>query len=49
MPVHGRILPFADVQQHIASQIKNAQALCAEAAAANLTRRGCPVKTTVDR
>jgi glyoxylase-like metal-dependent hydrolase (beta-lactamase superfamily II) len=49
VPVHGRILPFAEVQQHIATQIKNAQALCAEAAAANFTVRGCPVKTTVDR
>ena len=49
VPVHGRILPFAEVQQHIATQIKNAQALCAEVAAANLMLRGCPVKTTVDR
>jgi glyoxylase-like metal-dependent hydrolase (beta-lactamase superfamily II) len=49
VPVHGRILPFAEVQQHIAKQIKNAQALCAEAATANFTLRGCPVKTTVDR
>ena len=49
VPVHGRILPFAEVQQHIAAQIKKAQALCASAAAANLPFRGCPVKTTVDR
>jgi glyoxylase-like metal-dependent hydrolase (beta-lactamase superfamily II) len=49
VPVHGRILPFAEVQQHIARQIKNAQALCAEAAASNFSLRGCPVKTTVDR
>jgi glyoxylase-like metal-dependent hydrolase (beta-lactamase superfamily II) len=49
VPVHGRVLPFAEVQQHIARQIKNAQALCAAAEAADLSMRGCPVKLTVDR
>lgn len=49
LPVHGRILPFAEVQQHIATQITAAQALCASVQAANVTMRGCPVKTTVDR
>jgi glyoxylase-like metal-dependent hydrolase (beta-lactamase superfamily II) len=49
VPVHGRVLPFAEVQQLIAKQIKNAQDFCAEVAAARLSMRGCPVKTTVDR
>jgi glyoxylase-like metal-dependent hydrolase (beta-lactamase superfamily II) len=49
VPVHGRILPIADVQQAIAKQIANAQALCATVEAAGLSMRGCPVKTTVDR
>jgi glyoxylase-like metal-dependent hydrolase (beta-lactamase superfamily II) len=49
VPVHGRILPFAEVRQHIATQIKNAQDFCAAAAVANFPMRGCPVKTTVDR
>jgi hypothetical protein len=49
VPVHGRILPIAEVQQNIERQIKNAQALCASAATAGLSMRGCPVKTTVDR
>jgi hypothetical protein len=49
VPVHGRILPLAEVEAGIATQIKNAQALCASVAAAGLSMRGCPVKTTVDR
>jgi len=49
VPVHGRILPLAEVQQAIAKQIANAQALCASVEAAGLSMRGCPVKTTVDR
>jgi glyoxylase-like metal-dependent hydrolase (beta-lactamase superfamily II) len=49
VPVHGRILPIAEVQQGIAKQIANAQALCASVEAAGLSMRGCPVKTTVDR
>jgi hypothetical protein len=49
VPVHGRILPLADVEAGIAAQIKNAQALCASVAGAGLSMRGCPVKTTVDR
>jgi glyoxylase-like metal-dependent hydrolase (beta-lactamase superfamily II) len=49
VPVHGRILPLAEVQAGIAAQIKNAQALCASVATAGLSMRGCPVKTTVDR
>jgi len=49
VPVHGRILPLAEVQEGIAKQIKNAQALCASVDAAGLSMAGCPVKTTVDR
>jgi glyoxylase-like metal-dependent hydrolase (beta-lactamase superfamily II) len=49
VPVHGRVLPFAEVQQHIDRQIKAAQALCASVDAAGLSMRGCPVKITVDR
>jgi hypothetical protein len=49
VPVHGTILPLADVEEAIAKQIKNAQALCASVDAAGLSMAGCPVKTTVDR
>ena len=49
VPVHGQVLPFGEVQQHIARQIKNAEALCAAAEAADLPMRGCPLKLTVDR
>jgi len=48
VPVHGRILPIAELQQAITKQIANAQALCASVEAAGLSMRGCPVKTTVD-
>ena len=49
VPVHGRVLPIAEVQQGIERQIKNAQDLCASVASAGLGMKGCPVKTTVDR
>jgi glyoxylase-like metal-dependent hydrolase (beta-lactamase superfamily II) len=49
VPVHGRVLPLAEVQQHIARQIKNAEAFCASAEAADLPMRGCPVKAAIDR
>jgi glyoxylase-like metal-dependent hydrolase (beta-lactamase superfamily II) len=49
VPVHGSILPLAEVQEAIAKQIKNAQALCASVDAAGLSMAGCPAKTTVDR
>lgn len=49
VPVHGRVLPLAEVRQLIEKQIRTAQDFCAEVAAARLTMRGCPVKTTVDR
>jgi glyoxylase-like metal-dependent hydrolase (beta-lactamase superfamily II) len=49
VPVHGRVLPLAEVQQQIAQQIKNAKALCATAEAADLPMRGCPVKEATDR
>jgi hypothetical protein len=49
VPVHGRVLPLAEVQQHIARQIKNAQAFCGLAEQADLPVRGCPVKEATDR
>jgi glyoxylase-like metal-dependent hydrolase (beta-lactamase superfamily II) len=49
VPVHGRVLPLAEVQASIEKQIRNAQALCATVEAANLSMPGCPVKTTVHR
>jgi glyoxylase-like metal-dependent hydrolase (beta-lactamase superfamily II) len=49
VPVHGRVLPLAEVQQHIARQIKNAEAFCASVEAADLPMRGCPVKAAIDR
>ena len=47
LPVHGRVLPIAEVQAAIAKQIATAQALCASVDAAGLSMRGCPVKTTL--
>jgi glyoxylase-like metal-dependent hydrolase (beta-lactamase superfamily II) len=49
VPVHGQVLPIAEVHQHIERQIRNTQNLCASAEQSNLSLRGCPVKTTVDR
>jgi glyoxylase-like metal-dependent hydrolase (beta-lactamase superfamily II) len=49
LPVHGRVLPIAEVEAQIARQIDQAQRLCAAVEAAGLSMRGCPVKTTVDR
>ena len=49
VPVHGKILPLAEVQEQIERQIANAEMLCAEVEAARLSMRGCPVKRTVDR
>jgi len=47
VPVHGRVLPYAEVQQAIERQIANAEKLCASVADAGLSMRGCPVKRTV--
>jgi glyoxylase-like metal-dependent hydrolase (beta-lactamase superfamily II) len=47
VPVHGRVLPYAEVQQGIERQIANAEKLCASVADAGLSMRGCPVKRTV--
>ena len=49
VPVHGRVLPIAEVEQHIARQIRNAQALCAAAETADFPMRGCPAKDATDR
>jgi glyoxylase-like metal-dependent hydrolase (beta-lactamase superfamily II) len=44
VPVHGRVLPFADVMDGIRRQTKAAQDLCAKAATAQFFPPGCPVK-----
>jgi hypothetical protein len=44
--VHGRILPIAEVQEHIARQIEGARQRCASADEAGFSLPGCPVKVT---
>jgi hypothetical protein len=43
------VLPFAEVQRHMARQIDADQAFCAEAVKADLPIRGRPVKNAIDR
>jgi glyoxylase-like metal-dependent hydrolase (beta-lactamase superfamily II) len=43
VPVHGRVLPIADVRRLIVEQTAAARALCAEVAAADLSMPGCPL------
>jgi hypothetical protein len=43
VPIHGRVLPIAEVRRHLEEQKGNARALCAEVAAANLSMPGCPL------
>ena len=45
VPVHGRVMPLADVLKDIERQTKAAADLCARTAAAGLFTPGCPVKT----
>ena len=45
VPVHGRVLPLADVLRDIERQTKAAADLCARTTAAGLFTPGCPVKT----
>jgi hypothetical protein len=45
VPVHGRVLPIADVLKDIERQTKAAEDLCARTAAAGVFPPGCPVKT----
>jgi glyoxylase-like metal-dependent hydrolase (beta-lactamase superfamily II) len=44
VPVHGRVLPLADVLKDIDRQTKAAADLCAQTAAAGVFTPGCPVK-----
>jgi len=43
VPIHGNVLPIADVQRLIAEQTANARALCADVASAGLSMPGCPL------
>jgi glyoxylase-like metal-dependent hydrolase (beta-lactamase superfamily II) len=43
VPIHGRVLPIADVRRLIEEQTANARALCAEVASAGLSMPGCPL------
>lgn len=43
VPVHGRVLPIADVRRLIAEQTSNARELCDRVEAAGLSMPGCPL------
>jgi hypothetical protein len=43
VPIHGRVLPLADVRAKLAEQKGNAQQLCARVEAAGLSMPGCPL------
>jgi glyoxylase-like metal-dependent hydrolase (beta-lactamase superfamily II) len=43
VPIHGTVLPLAQVRARIAEQIANAEALCARVRDADLSMPGCPV------
>jgi glyoxylase-like metal-dependent hydrolase (beta-lactamase superfamily II) len=43
VPIHGRVLPIADVRAGIREQTRNAAALCARVEAASLSMPGCPL------
>lgn len=43
VPVHGRVLPIADVRAKIREQTASAAELCARVEAAGLTMPGCPL------
>ena len=45
VPVHGRVLPLAQVMQDIARQTKAAEDLCARMQSVGVFGPGCPVKT----
>jgi len=44
VPVHGRVMPLADVLKDIDRQTKAAADVCARTAAAGVFTPGCPVK-----
>lgn len=43
VPIHGRVLPIADVRTTLRRQTANAEDLCAKVDAAGLTMPGCPL------
>jgi glyoxylase-like metal-dependent hydrolase (beta-lactamase superfamily II) len=43
VPIHGRVLPLADVRAKLAEQKNNAAQLCARVEAAGLSMPGCPL------
>ena len=43
VPVHGQVLPIADVRRHLAEQKASARALCDQVASAELSMPGCPL------
>jgi glyoxylase-like metal-dependent hydrolase (beta-lactamase superfamily II) len=43
VPIHGRVLPVAEVRAKLAEQTRNAEALCARVESAGLSMPGCPL------
>ena len=43
VPIHGRVLPIADVRTKLAEQTANAAALCQRVETAHLSMPGCPL------
>jgi glyoxylase-like metal-dependent hydrolase (beta-lactamase superfamily II) len=43
VPIHGRVLPIAEVRSHLAEQKANARTLCSQVDAAGLSMPGCPL------
>ena len=43
VPIHGRVLPIAEVRAKLAEQTRNAEQLCARVDAAGLSMPGCPL------
>ena len=43
VPIHGRVLPIAEVRAKLAEQTRNAEQLCARVESAGLSMPGCPL------
>lgn len=43
VPIHGRVLPIAEVHAKLAEQTRNAERLCARVEGAGLSMPGCPL------
>jgi len=43
VPIHGRVLPIAEVHAKLAEQTRNAEQLCARVDSAGLSMPGCPL------